>query len=533
MRSVYYAGHKDGPDRNHLRFMKFDRIRKELPGVFWTLCLVSLLTAFLFAMVTQLGLERGSVVYLIPVVIAAVRWGIVAAIVASVCGVLASAFFFFPPLYSLRIKDPQEVINLILFIFVAVVVSQLATRLKRELEMSRQREIDMRDLYAFSRRLAVAFDVSDIHSAIEDHLAAVIQRKVVLFAGTRDATGHSGRRAGVMVPEPVLREVADVASGRRDAAAGVVVTSQEGEAWLVRAVSSKSLEFGVIAIDLGRKSQEGFDELRIRVDAVLADATATLERLGVAHAINEARMRSQTDQLRDALIGSVSHELRTPLASILGAATVLSAAPALAGEKKLKALVHDVRDEAERLNNDIQNLLDATRISSDGIKPHTEWADPEDIINSAVERCRNRLAERRVVLDLPQDLPLIHVDSVLVQQALIQIFDNAVKYSHSGSRISVSARAQDGRMVISIHDEGAGLTATEQSKMWDRFVRGERHVATTSGSGLGLWIASAFIATNGGKMTAVSEGPGLGTMIAVDLPVAQTAVPQMESDADE
>jgi two-component system, OmpR family, sensor histidine kinase KdpD len=533
LRGVYYAGQQDEPNRNYLRAMKFDRISKELPGVLWTLGMVGALTAVLFLMVSQLGLSHGSVVYLIPVVIAATRWGIVSAVVAAVCGVLASAFFFYEPLYSFRIKDPQEVVNLILFIFVAVVVSQLAARLKRELEMSRQREIDMRDLYAFSRRLAVAFDVSDIHSAIEDHLAAVIQRKVILFASARDAAGHSGRRAGVSVPEPVLREVADVAAGRRNAATGVVVTSQDGEVWLVRAVSSKNLEFGVIAINLGRKSQEGFDELRIRVDAVLADATATLERLGVAHAINEARMRSQTDQLRDALIGSVSHELRTPLASILGAATVLSAAPALDGEKKLKALVHDVRDEAVRLNNDIQNLLDATRISSDGIKPHIEWADPDDIINSAIERCRTRLTERRVVCDLPQNLPLIHVDPILVQQALVQIFDNAVKYSHAGSRISVSARANDDRMIISIRDEGAGLTATEQSKMWDRFVRGERHAATTSGSGLGLWIASAFIAANGGKLTAVSEGPDLGTLIAVDLPVTQAAVPQMESDADE
>ena len=513
--------------------MKFDRIRKELPGICWTLCLVGVLTVVLFVMVSQLGLSHGSVVYLIPVVIAATRWGIVSAVVAAVCGVLASAFFFYPPLYSFRIKDPQEVVNLILFIFVAVVVSQLATRLKRELEMARQREIDMRDLYAFSRRLAVAFDVSDIHSAIEDHLATVMQHKVVLFASARDATGSSGRRAGIVVPEPVLLEVADVASGRRGAATGVVVTSQDGEAWLIRAVSPKSPEFGVIAINLGRETQEGFDELRIRVDAVLADATATLERLGVAHAINEARMRSQTDELREALIGSVSHELRTPLASILGAATVLAAAPALQGEKKLQALVHDVRDEAERLNNDIQNLLDATRISSDGVKPLTEWADPEDILNSAIERCRNRLADRRIVLDLPHDLPLIHIDPVLVQQALVQIFDNAVKYSHSGSRISASARAQDGHMVLSVSDEGTGLTAAEQSKMWDRFVRGERHAATTSGSGLGLWIASAFIAANGGKMSAVSEGPGLGTTVAIELPVTQAAVPQMESDADE
>jgi two-component system sensor histidine kinase KdpD len=487
----------------------------------------------LFVMVSQLGLSHGSVVYLIPVVIAASRWGIVSAVVAAVCGVLASAFFFYPPLYSFRIKDPQEVVNLFLFIFVAVVVSQLATRLKRELEMARQREIDMRDLYAFSRRLAVAFDVSDIHSAIEDHLATVMQRKVVLFASARDATGSGGRREGIAVPEQVLLEVAEVASGRRGAAGGAVVTSQSGEVWLVRAVSPKSPEFGVIAINLGRESQEGFDELRIRVDAVLADATATLERLGVAHAINEARMRSQTDQLREALIGSVSHELRTPLASILGAATVLSAAPALQNEKKLKALVDDVRDEAERLNNDIQNLLDATRISSDGVKPHTEWADPEDIINSAIERCRNRLADRHIVLDLAHDLPLIHIDPVLVQQALVQIFDNAVKYSHSGSRISVSARAQDGRMVLSVRDEGSGLTAAEQTKIWDRFVRGDRHAATTSGSGLGLWIANAFIAAIGGKMTAVSAGPGLGTTVAIELPVTQAAVPQMESDADE
>jgi two-component system sensor histidine kinase KdpD len=289
----------------------------------------------------------------------------------------------------------------------------------------------------------------------------------------------------------------------------------------------------VIAINLGRESKEHSNELRIRVDAVLADATATLERLGVAHAISEARMRSQTDQLREALIGSVSHELRTPLASILGAATVLSAAPALRQEKKLTALVHDVRDEAERLNNDIQNLLDATRISSDGIKPRIEWADPADIINSAVDRCRHRLSNRHLLIDVPADLPLVHVDPVLVQQALVQIFDNAVKYSDSGSQIRVTARTQEGRLIISVTDQGAGLTATEASKIWERFARGERHAATTSGSGLGLWIASAFIGANEGKISAVSEGPGLGTTVAIELPVTQAALPQLESGADE
>ena len=513
--------------------LQFAAIRKQLRGVLLTLCLVAVVTVGVIELVSQTGLKHGSVVYLIPVVIAASRWGIVAAVVGAVFGVAASAFFFYPPLYSFRITDPHEVLNLVLFIFVAVVMSQLATRLKRQLEMAQQREIDLRDLYAFSRRLAVAFDVGDIHAAIEDHLAAVMQRKVVLFAGARDAAASRGRRDGVTVPEPVLAEVVEVASGRREANAGTTMTGGNGEVWLVRAVSPKNLEFGVIAINFGRESKESSDEMRVRVDAVLADATATLERLGVAHAISEARMRAQTDHLREALIGSVSHELRTPLASILGAATVLGASPVLANEKKLKALVHDVRDEAERLNNDIQNLLDATRISSGGINPHMEWADPADIVNSAIERCRRRFGERKVVLNMPHDLPLVHVDPVLVQQALVQIFDNAVKYSPPDSQVTVAARARDGRMVLSVSDQGTGLTPADEAKMWDRFVRGDRHAATTSGSGLGLWIASAFVAANGGTMNAVSDGPGLGTTLAIELPVTQVAVPQMESDADE
>src|SRR3974377_2614265 len=152
---------------------KIDRIRKELPGIGWTLALVSLLTAALFTMVWEWGIEHGSVVYLIPVVRAARGWGIVSAVVAAVCGVAASAFFFYPPLYSFRITDPQEVIDLILCIFVAVVVGTLATRLKNQLETASQREIDLSDLYAFSRRLAVAFDVSDTHAAIQDHLCCL------------------------------------------------------------------------------------------------------------------------------------------------------------------------------------------------------------------------------------------------------------------------------------------------------------------------------------------------------------------------
>jgi two-component system, OmpR family, sensor histidine kinase KdpD len=244
-------------------------------------------------------------------------------------------------------------------------------------------------------------------------------------------------------------------------------------------------------------------------------------------------MRSQTEQLREALIGSVSHELRTPLASIIGAATVLGSAPALAGEGRLKALVHDMHGQALRLNHDIQNLLDASRISSEGVKPHNDWAEASDIINSAIERCRNRIDPRRLTTDIPADLPLVHIDPVLVQQALVQVFDNAAKYSPSDSTITVTARATEARMVIAVSDQGTGLTAQEKAQMWDRFFRGERHAAAISGSGLGLWIASAFVAANGGRIAADSAGAGKGTTIKIELPVAQAAVSHMESETDE
>lgn len=514
-------------------------LHRELRGLPQTLGLVVLVTLLILGIIWQVGLTRGTVLYLIPVLIAAIRWGVIAALFASACGVLCSAYLFYPPLYSFRIRDPQEVINLLLYIFVAVTVSQLASRLKHELEVSRRREIDLRELYAFSRRIAVAFDANDIQAAIEDHLTAVIQREVVLFASSRNAANPFRRRHGdASVPPEVAAEVEklDAPDGRHSPAREAqLVAAAGGEVWLVRAVSPKSTEFGFVAVNLGRPShrQTDTDDLRVRIDAVLADATATLDRLGIAQAINEARVRAETDQLREALIGSVSHELRTPLASIIGAATVLSDAPALAGQPKLQALVQDVRSEAERLNNDIQNLIDATRISSDGVKPRMEWADPGDILDTALERCSKRLSNHRLVLNLPKDLPLVHIDAVLVKQALVQVFDNAAKYSPPGSTITVAARARDNRIVLNVTDEGAGLTDSELPQIWDRFARGERTAAATNGSGLGLWIAKAFIAANGGKMNAISDGPGKGTTVSIELPVAQTTVHSMENDRDE
>ena len=236
-------------------------------------------------------------------------------------------------------------------------------------------------------------------------------------------------------------------------------------------------------------------------------------------AVNEARRRAETEQMREALIGSVSHELRTPLASILGATTVLTSAPAVTADPKLQALANVVREETERLNTVIQNLLDATRISADALRPRFEWAEVADIVNAALQRHRARLIGHEVKLDLAGELPLAYVDQNLIEQALGHVIENAMKYSPPGSPIRICGAVENGMIAVTVADSGAGLTADELGRLGERFFRGDRASATTTGSGLGLWIARAFLHANGGSLDANSDGADRGSTLILRLPI--------------
>jgi two-component system sensor histidine kinase KdpD len=493
-----------------------DTVRRELRGSLLALLMVAAATLFAYVLTQTLDVRRGSVIYLLPVLLAGWHLGLVPALVAAVAGVLWSGYFFFSPYYAFYLARPNEILNLVLFMVVAVVTSHLANSMKKQTEIARKREKETSDLYAFSRRLGAAASAGDIYRAIEEHLANLVQRNVVLFgAGGGDRKPEHGA-----LTQRLHQAIAEVQAGRTPA---TTVDDGHGDVWMVRRVSEKNADFGVIAIDLGSVPAKTLDEVRHRVDDVLSDAAATLERLDVARALNDAKMRSETELLREALIGSVSHELRTPLASILGAATVLSKSAAVAKDERLTALAGVVRDEAERLNNDIQNLLDATRISREQIRPRQEWIEPQDIVNSALERRRRRLSGHDVSLDMDSNLPFIYVDAVLVEQAFVQIVDNAAKYSPSGSPITVAAKRNGRDVVLSVHDNGVGITAEEQSQLGERFFRGARHAAATSGSGLGLWIAKAFVTANGGKIEARSSGADQGSTVSIHLPFATPA----------
>jgi two-component system sensor histidine kinase KdpD len=496
---------------------RLDLIRRELRGIALALLMVAATTVIAYGLIRYIGVRRGSVIYLVPVLLAGWHLGLLPALVAAVAGVLWSGYFFFAPFYSYFLSRPSEILNLALFMVVAVVTSHLANSMKKQTELARRRENEMSDLYAFSRRVAAAPSAPEIFRAIEEHVANLVRRKVVLFGAASTSEEPAGETA---VPEGVRGAIAAVQSGSTLA---TTVGDESGNIWLVRRVSERTPDFGVIAIDLGSVPANQIGDIRQRVDDALADAAATLERLDVARTLNEAKMRSETELLREALIGSVSHELRTPLSSILGATTVLTQSPTITTDERLTSLTGVIRDEAERLNNDIQNLLDATRITRAQVKPRMEWTEPADIVNSAIERRRRRLASHAISIDMDSNLPFIYVDPVLVEQAFVQIVDNAAKYSPVGSTITVCARRNGRDVVLSVHDTGGGLTSEETKQVGERFFRAERLAATTSGSGLGLWIAKAFVSANGGKVEAVSPGADQGTTVSIHLPLAKDA----------
>ena len=483
-----------------------------------SLLLVGLTTSGLLLIARSLPLNLVPVVYLIPVVIAATRWGTWPAIAAAVAGTAAADFFFTTPFYSFRMDDPQEIVDLLLFLFVALVSSDLASRLRQETETVRQREHEIQDLYEFSRRLAACFTVSDLISAIQNYLSGTFGRHTAFFFATLGANFQP--EPVDAVPETVRRSAAAMMK-KTGFDANTITDELTNNVWLLRAVSSEHATHGVIVVNIGTDLDARVDTRTRHVEAVLAEASLTLQRLNIGGAMEEAVLRLKDQLLRDAFYGNLSHELRSPLAAIRGSASVLETMPAVRDENPVHSLVEAVTYEAERLDGFIGNLLNATRVSAGDVRPHVECADPRDVINAAVKRRTRQLAAHHLEVSYANDLPMINVDSALVEEACGQILENAAKYSPLGSTISIGTREQLGRVVVSIADQGVGITPDEQRQLGLKSFRGERHQATIPGAGLGFWIASTFIRANDGTIGILSEGQGQGTTVSIALPVAE------------
>ena len=315
--------------------------------------------------------------------------------------------------------------------------------------------------------------------------------------------------------------------------ANTITDELTNNVWLLRAVSSGHATHGVIVVNIGSDADAGVDTRTRHVEAVLAEASLTLQRLNIGGAMEEAVLRLKDQLLRDAFYGNLSHELRSPLAAIRGSASVLETMPAVRAEDRVHSLVEAVTYEAGRLDGFIGNLLNATRVSAGDVRPHIECADPRDVINAAVRRRTRQLAAHHIEVSFADDLPMINVDSTLVEEACGQILENAAKYSPAGSTISIGTREEHGRVVVSIADQGVGITPDDQQQLGLKSFRSERHQATIPGAGLGFWIASTFIKANDGTIGILSRGQGQGTTVSIALPVAEIDDDEATGSANE
>ena len=327
-----------------------------------TLALVWLATISLVVINYFVRFNLVSLIYMLPVVVAATQWGIGAGILAAVAGAAAADFFFYPPLYTLWIRDPQNVVDLALFLLIALVTSNLAARLKNEAVALRRRAKEITELHAFSQGLATCLTSRDLIFAVQDYLSNTLRYRAVLIATEQADQGISDSAA-------VAREVRNEAAKLIAAAApgaSIVVDPQRGRAWLVRVIAPEILGYGAIAVELGDSLGEHTDVIARRVGTLLEEATLTLRHLKTKEAIEQATINYRTEVLRDALVGGISHELRTPLASILGSCSVLNQMPAILNDRPSRELVDAIHEQAAQLDSEIRDLLNASRISCQG-----------------------------------------------------------------------------------------------------------------------------------------------------------------------
>lgn len=460
-----------------------------------------------------------SIAYLLGVLFVATRCGRLAAFAASLLSVLALNYFFTPPLFSLEIDAAEEWIRIGFFLAAAVVASSLAARLRVQVDAMRLAARRITNLYDFNRRISAAVGQDDVLWAVVHHVAATIGgHSLVLMP--------SDGRLAIMAGYPPEDRI-DAASQAAAAwawefqrPAGKDSPAMADSDWLFLPMRTGRGPIGVLGVQIGAGAKALTDDLG-RLLATLADQAAiAVERTALVTDIESARVATEAERLRSALLSSLSHDLRTPLASILGAATSLHNYDKTLKPDERVELLQTIQEEAERLNRFVQNLLDMTRIGAGALKPRSDWVDLSDIVGAARQRARTMLRHRRVRVDLESGLPLLNLDAILMEQVFFNLLDNACKYSPVGTSIIIRARRAGDRVVVVVEDQGPGIAPADRERVFDMFYRIEARDSQTAGTGLGLAICRGIVEAHGGTISAETGASGKGAAIVVSLPAS-------------
>ncbi|HZZ30890.1 MAG TPA: sensor histidine kinase KdpD [Phenylobacterium sp.] len=465
-----------------------------------------------------------AMIFLVSVLISGLAFGLWPALTAAAVSAFVYNFFFLEPRLSIAIGHTADVITFTVFFGVAMATGWLTGRIRDQAVAMSRRASAITALLAASRRLSASATREEAAQALAEQLAAATGGEaIVLLPGGEDVV------AVAAAPAMKTLGTADLAAARwawqHGEPAGAETGTLPNAAWTYRPLQGVKARSGVAAIEA--RAVHGEDGERF-VSALLDQGAVALERAEFAADAADAEALRRADKLRSALLNSVSHDLRTPLATVLGSATTLLEYEASLEPAVRVDLLTSIREEAERLNRYVGNLLDMTRLQGGGLNIRTDWVDVRDVLGAALERVSRRLAQRKVTRDFPGELPLVKVDSALLEQALVNILENAIGYSPDNSTIELAAYEDRNNVVLSIEDEGRGIPTAELERVFERFRRMEEASDRGKGAGLGLAISKGFVEAMGGRIAAASPiHDGRGTRILISLkkePVASTQV---------
>jgi two-component system, OmpR family, sensor histidine kinase KdpD len=471
-------------------------------------------------------------IFLLGVVVVSMRFGYGPSLLAALLSVLTFDFIFIPPYMSFAVSDFSHFITFGVMLFVALIISNLTQRIRAQADDARGRERRTASLYAVSRELGIATSRDALVEVAARHVRELFGVTVALLLPKADR-----KLEIVHADEGTLSEqekdigVAEWAwQNHRSAGAGTD-TLPLAKGRFVPLLGSRGA-VGVLALYPSAESRLDDPDERQLLHTVGGLIGLALERTELAAEARRATLRIETEQLRNALLSSVSHDLRTPLGVVTGATSALLEENVPKSEATRRELLKTAHEEALRLTRLVRNLLDMTRLEAGALKVHTDLQSVEEIVGAALDRLDDRLRGREVHTDVPGDLPLVPFDAILIEQVLINLLENATKYSPPGSPIDVSACAHETEVEITVGDRGPGIAKENAERVFDKFYR--VHEAEGGGVGLGLTICRGIVGAHGGRIW-VEERDGGGAAFHFTLPrgaaAQESAVPVEHSVA--
>lgn len=468
---------------------------------------IALCTGLAAVAVPFVSVVNVTMIFLAGVVFVATRYTAGPSVLASVLAALLFNFLFTAPFYTFAIYDPTLVITFIALLITALVVSGLAQRVRRQAEGIRTRYHRTFALYFMSRQLAAAADTHALARAAAKHVADVFQGDTVVLApdasNRLDVIAQSGEFAAKPTNE---RTAAQWVFQHGQWAGWSTETLPASSAiYLPLVASGKSL--GVLALRPRRIEIPLEPDQRHMLETFATQLAIAMERTKFASEAETARREAESEQIRSSLLSCVSHDLRTPLAAIGGSASTLLENKTRLSEQTQVELLQSIVDESGRLNHLVGKLLDMTRLESAGFRLQKDWYPADELVGAALTRLNSTLKHHNVGTEIPDDVPLLHVDGPLLEEVLTNLLENAARYSPSGSKLIVRVEARPGNVSIEILDKGPGLEPGTEKDIFRRFVR-HRPATDRQGTGLGLAICDAVVRLHGGEIGAENRSIG-------------------------